>query len=213
MTDTLTPPGLRERKRLATKRAIQVAALDLVAERGLDHVTIDEISRVADVSPRTFFNYFTSKENALIGDAPELPPQPVLDVFITAGPRQNLLDGIADLLSSAGEESFKDHESLMRRREVLKQYPSLFAMRMATMRQFEDELQAVIAARLVADVPELAADADAVEFKSRLITLVAFGAMRHAWMCWADGDPHVELSTRLRASFDELQSLLANAPV
>ncbi|MBW8873252.1 MAG: TetR family transcriptional regulator, partial [Leifsonia sp.] len=44
--------GLRERKRLATRRAIQLAALRLVKDRGLDAVTIDDISHDADVSPR-----------------------------------------------------------------------------------------------------------------------------------------------------------------
>ena len=47
--------GLRERKRLATRRQIQRAVLTLCSVRGIDKVTIDEISRCADISPRTFF--------------------------------------------------------------------------------------------------------------------------------------------------------------
>ncbi|MEO8263341.1 MAG: helix-turn-helix domain-containing protein, partial [Pseudolysinimonas sp.] len=71
MTDpAVETPGLRERKRLATRRAIQVAAIEIVRERGLDATTIDEIARIADISPRTFFNYFSSKEEAIIGDGP-----------------------------------------------------------------------------------------------------------------------------------------------
>src|SRR4029450_4557104 len=70
MLDT-QPPGRRERKKLATRQALQEAALRLVAERGLDRGTVGDISEAADVATRTFFNYFSSKEEALLGDAPQ----------------------------------------------------------------------------------------------------------------------------------------------
>jgi AcrR family transcriptional regulator len=75
-------PSLRERKKLATRRALQRFALDLVAERGYSRVTIEDIAEAADVSPRTFFNYFPSKEAALLGADPER----------TEGLRQRLID-------------------------------------------------------------------------------------------------------------------------
>jgi AcrR family transcriptional regulator len=63
--------GRRDRKKNATRRALRNAALELVAERGFAHVTIEDITEAVDIAPRTFFNYFPSKESAVIGADPE----------------------------------------------------------------------------------------------------------------------------------------------
>jgi len=201
--------GLRERKRRATRRAIQRAALKLSTEQGFDRVTVDEISALAQVSPRTFFNYFPSKEAAVIGDVPALPNASVIDEFVNAGPEQTVLDGIRDLLAGAVDDSdeAEDRDVHDLRRELLKANPQLFTLRMAGMKQIEAELTAVVQRRLAVDAPELAADDEALESRARLITLVAFAGMRHAWWCWADRGGAGSLSARLRDSFAELQTL------
>lgn len=60
------PPGLRERKKLATRRALSRAALRLARERGLENVRVDDIAAAAGVSPRTFSNYFANKYEAIV---------------------------------------------------------------------------------------------------------------------------------------------------
>jgi AcrR family transcriptional regulator len=58
-------PGRRERKKLATRHALSSATLQLAVERGLENVTIEDITDRADVALRTFSNYFASKYEAI----------------------------------------------------------------------------------------------------------------------------------------------------
>ena len=59
------PSGLRERKKVATRNALGLAAMRLAIERGLDNVLVEDIAEAAGVSPRTFNNYFASKYEAI----------------------------------------------------------------------------------------------------------------------------------------------------
>jgi AcrR family transcriptional regulator len=57
--------GLRERKRRETRAALSLAALRLCIHRGWEDVTVDDIAAAANVSPRTFRNYFSTKAEAV----------------------------------------------------------------------------------------------------------------------------------------------------
>jgi AcrR family transcriptional regulator len=65
--------GLRERKRAKTLARIQNEAMRLFMERGFEHTTLDDIAEAAEVSRRSLFDYFSSKEDIVFSARPDFP--------------------------------------------------------------------------------------------------------------------------------------------
>ena len=66
MLVTSMAEGLRERKKQRTREDIAAAAMALFSARGFDDVTVADVARAADVSEKTVFNYFPTKEDLVV---------------------------------------------------------------------------------------------------------------------------------------------------
>lgn len=152
------PASLRERKKLATRRLLRSAALDLVAERGLSNVTVEDIAEAADVSPRTFFNYFPSKEAALFGGDQDRAAG-LRDRVATYQPGKPAIDALRAVMTEDAEEIADELRSLggdpadwLHRMNVARADPHVRAAHAGQMAMIERALAEGLAARLSADL-------------------------------------------------------------
>jgi len=142
MSDT----GLRERKKSETRRVIASVALELALQHGPDEITVDDIAAMANVSPRTVFNYFGSKDEAILGIDPDKRAE--ISAQLLARPAaETPLEAIAavltELLTSGGDSGQKWRD----RSRLVAQYPHLLAAQTASQSAMEAELAATVAAR------------------------------------------------------------------
>jgi AcrR family transcriptional regulator len=135
--------GLRARKKQKTYDTIARVALELFAERGYDETTLAEIAEAADVSPRTIFAYFDSKEEILFCDAPEHLEE--LKRGLEERPEgSTTVDAIRGLLESMPPPD----ELAMLRKRIIHDSPALTLKLRARM----SELEPVLAASFAKDL-------------------------------------------------------------
>ncbi|OAA18084.1 transcriptional regulator [Frankia sp. EI5c] len=145
---TTPPPGLRERKKQATREALREAALRLAVERGPDQVRVEDIAEAAGVSPRTYNNYFASRDQAIVA-AITADREARIAAAVAARPAGVRL---ADAVTEAVIEQYTNTGE--REREALLLITTRAALRDAfldTTTGIEPPLTAVIAERLGAD--------------------------------------------------------------
>ncbi|GAA3694549.1 TetR/AcrR family transcriptional regulator [Nonomuraea antimicrobica] len=141
-----TTMGLRERKKAETRQAVHEAALRLVIEHGLDAVTVEAIADAANISRRTFSNYFSGKEDALLyGEEQRIR---ALVEWVRKQPPEvpawQVLRGSADHLNR--EMGEPERESATRAR-LARQHPSLLARQLANHAALERDLADAIDGR------------------------------------------------------------------
>ncbi|MEV6298411.1 TetR family transcriptional regulator [Actinoplanes sp. NPDC051861] len=186
------PPGRRESKRQQTRLALITAALRLVDERGgADRVTVDEISAAAEVSPRTFFNYFPTKEDALVGD----PMEGCTDIrrdLLAAAPGADVLDALLEALAPAVSQIQRDRDLWLLRMRVIEANPQLIPQLIAAAASAERDLAEAVAERtgLPPDHPY-----------PPVVAAVTNAALRVAVMRWASDAAAQPLSTHVREAF------------
>jgi len=149
--------SLRERKKQATRRSLRRAALDLVAEHGFAHVTVEDIAAAADVSPRTFFNYFPSKEAALFGSDPERVAV-LREGVLRQAPGESALTALRQVLVAEARivthelsELGGDPQDMLRRMKAVRADPHLRAAQSAHMASIESALAEAVGERLGID--------------------------------------------------------------
>ncbi|MEG9247372.1 TetR family transcriptional regulator [Arthrobacter sp. Soc17.1.1.1] len=120
--------GLRERKRRRTRSSLVAAARRLTLAHGIGGFTVEQLCDEIGISRRTFFNYFPSKEDAVLGSTDEELPQPILDAFLLSGrtdPPTPLIDALADLFAEFGDRLTISREEYELMSAVLHREPQL----------------------------------------------------------------------------------------
>jgi len=174
-------PGRRDRKKQQTRSALMAAALRLVDERGFDRVTVEEISEAADVSPRTFFNYFATKEDALIGD-PLVEGAELRERMLAMTPGVPVIGALLLAMGPAIEQIQADREVWMLRLRVIMNNPALLPVLFSRGATTEQEYIETIAARVGVGTdhvfPALMASVTGAAFRTAMMRWAAVGGTR-----------------------------------
>ncbi|GAA4615832.1 TetR/AcrR family transcriptional regulator [Saccharopolyspora hordei] len=183
--------GLRERKKRATRQALQRAAVGLFLERGVEAVTVEDICARAEVSPRTFFNYFTAKEEVLVPWSAEVVERTAQHVVEQPAERPPLQ--VAHTVLATAIDTAMTAPTWRDQARVLRDHPELLPRVVAASRALEAALAEGLARRLGRE-----------DLYVRLLASTAITAMRTAIQSWHQAGPDADPHEFLDRAFDLL---------
>jgi AcrR family transcriptional regulator len=191
------PLGLRERKKQETRGALSWAVIRLSAERGWDNVTVEDAAAAANVSERTFRNYFSSKAEAVAARhldrmqrvAAELRARP---------PGEPLWDAITNAVASqfaGGQPQSRQWTDAIR---LMLTEPDVEGESLKANAAAQRDLAAAVAERTGADA--------ARDLYPTLVAAATGAAIMAGMEHWLRAGPPVAISALMREAFDQLRA-------
>ncbi|MEV8586573.1 TetR family transcriptional regulator [Streptomyces sp. NPDC051180] len=180
----MTVPGLRERKKQRTRDALTRVALELFTTQGYEATTVDEIVDAVEVSQRTFFRYFSSKEEVAFA-----LQQMVEERFVRTlgerprdeGPLDALRNAVLASWDSIGDAITEvvPVELYLRTFRLIESTPALLAVHLRRSTEMEETIAGIIADREGVDVDE--------DPRPRIAVAAFSGVMRVTGQIWGRG--------------------------
>ena len=191
-------PGLRERKKLKTRAAIQREAMRLFTQKGFQATTIEEIAEAVEISPSTFFNYFPSKAALVLED--DLDPV-IIAAFNAQPPDIHPVAALRQAMRRVFAELPREDELMLRQRTALVGTDP--DIRTAMLDQFTglvEQLASVLAARM---------DRPANDFRIRNLAGALIGVIMAALLAAA----HTPEADLVQLMDDAMAHLQAGLPL
>ncbi|MEU7032782.1 TetR family transcriptional regulator [Streptomyces sp. NPDC046237] len=204
----MTVSGLRERKKQRTRNALLRVALELFTTQGYEQTTVDEIADAVEVSQRTFFRYFTSKEEvafAVQRMVEERFVQALVERPAQEGPLDAMRNAVLASWDTIGEAIMEvvPVDMYLRTFQMIESTPALLAAHLRRTTEMEDTIARVVAEREGLDVDE--------DPRPRIVVAAFSGVMRVTGQLWGRGtDLSLEGIRALTADYlDHLAPALA----
>ncbi len=190
------PPGLRERKRQQTRERLTSVAMRLFLERGFEATTLDDIVAAADISRRTFFHYFASKEDLVFAWQDTFDDD--LTAAVAARPPEEppLRAAMNALVSLFGQFDLDEMQVLL---HLVHDTPALRARDHIKYERLERTLAVTLSQRLGVEQTAL---------QPRLVAMVAIGALRVASQVWLEEEGQRDTAEYTRQVFAVLRGEL-----
>ncbi|MCD7101107.1 TetR/AcrR family transcriptional regulator [Pseudoclavibacter sp. 13-3] len=170
--------GLRQRKLRQTREHVEQVTVELVDRLGYDQVSVEMICDQAEISPRTFYNYFGTKDAAILGYIPASIDAAALQQFIEHS-NDDIIDALLQLIASAEHSPLRQSSLQVQRHRILHEHPHLLTEIASRVERLQSRLNDAIAERVALELGTATTDAR-VQQRARLLFAVVIAVVKIA---------------------------------